>query len=320
LLSQTYDNIEIIIIDDGSTDNSGKICDEYALKDNRIKVIRKENGGLSSARNEGMKIAKGEYISFADSDDWIEPQTYQYVIDIMIKFNPDLIRWGFYHVNEKGKKIQKPIIFDSGFLEGRIKDDFIYNVISGNIENSVWCVLFKKEIIENYNLRTPEQIVQGEDLYLLVSYLLHCKSIYLFTDKYFYNYFQNPLSLSRKYTDKYINETIILIEEMSNLTAQYPLFEKSLSMRITKLIFYIILLIAKSEMSLTHKLQKIKLAMSHIEFIKQLKILKFTDYISVKVFPVFLAYKGYFRLSLYSIIFMNKAYIVYKYIRHKLNE
>lgn len=79
ILNQTYKNLEIILIDDGSTDNSGKICDEYALKDNRIKVIHKENGGLSSARNAGLDICSGDYIGFVDSDDYIAEDMYEYL-------------------------------------------------------------------------------------------------------------------------------------------------------------------------------------------------------------------------------------------------
>ena len=76
IINQTLKDIEIILVDDGSPDNCGKICDEYAAKDTRIKVIHKENGGLSSARNAGMEVAEGEYIGFVDSDDWIESDMY----------------------------------------------------------------------------------------------------------------------------------------------------------------------------------------------------------------------------------------------------
>lgn len=72
ILAQTYNNLEVILVDDGSTDNSGKICDDYALKDKRIRVIHKQNGGVSSARNMALSVAKGEYIGFVDSDDYIE--------------------------------------------------------------------------------------------------------------------------------------------------------------------------------------------------------------------------------------------------------
>ena len=91
ILAQTYQNLEIILVNDGSRDASGSICDAYAQKDSRITVIHKENGGLSSARNAGIDAASGEYLTFVDSDDWIEPQTYEWMgVQIVVK--PP--RWG----------------------------------------------------------------------------------------------------------------------------------------------------------------------------------------------------------------------------------
>jgi glycosyltransferase involved in cell wall biosynthesis len=316
IINQSYKNLEILCIDDGSTDNSGKICDEYALKDNRIKVIHKENGGLASARNAGLKTASGRYINTVDSDDWIEPHTYQYVMDIMIRYNPDLIKWAYYNVNKKGKKLPVPIVSYSGLLEGQAVNEFIYDIIYGkNGTNSVWDTLFKKEIIKNNKLNIPEQITQGEDLYLLVSYLLHCKSVYLLSDKHFYNYFQNSSSLTKKYTSKYINEILILIDEMSTLVKGNAPLEEALSMRVPILIFYTMRLIAKSEMSLARKLQKIQTTALRKGFTKRLNNVRFTDYVSIKTFPVFLAYKGFFKLALLSIIFMDKMHAVYKKIK-----
>ena len=83
IINQTYKNLEIILVDDGSTDNSGKICDEIAIKDNRIKVIHKKNGGLSDARNVGIDIAKGDYLGFVDSDDYIDPDMYSILLNNM---------------------------------------------------------------------------------------------------------------------------------------------------------------------------------------------------------------------------------------------
>ena len=85
VIKQTYKNLEIILVDDGSTDKSGEICDEYASLDNRISVIHKENGGLSSARNAGLKNAHGEYFGFVDSDDAIVEDMYEYLYDILLK-------------------------------------------------------------------------------------------------------------------------------------------------------------------------------------------------------------------------------------------
>lgn len=99
ILAQTYDNLEIILVEDGTKDASGVICDEYAEKDARIKVIHKENGGLSSARNAGMEIARGEYFGFVDSDDWIEPEFYGTMLTLAQKYDADLVCAGRYDVD-----------------------------------------------------------------------------------------------------------------------------------------------------------------------------------------------------------------------------
>lgn len=90
ILAQTYRNLEIILVDDGSPDNCGAICDEYAGKDSRVKVIHKENGGLSDARNAGMEIMSGKYVAFVDSDDWIEPQMYQRLLELMEHYEAEM--------------------------------------------------------------------------------------------------------------------------------------------------------------------------------------------------------------------------------------
>lgn len=102
VINQTYKNLEIILVDDGSPDNCGKICDEYAKKDNRIKVIHKENGGLSSARNAGLDIARGEYISFIDSDDYVSKD---FIKNMSIQMaNADLIICGMKNVYKEDEK------------------------------------------------------------------------------------------------------------------------------------------------------------------------------------------------------------------------
>ena len=98
ILSQTYENLEILLVDDGSTDDSGLICEEYAKKDTRIRVIHKENGGLSSARNSGLDAASGEYIGFVDSDDWIEPEMYAEMLSLMLKSDAQIVCAGRYDV------------------------------------------------------------------------------------------------------------------------------------------------------------------------------------------------------------------------------
>ena len=105
ILAQTYENLEILLVDDGTKDNSGAICDAYARQDARVKAIHKKNGGLSSARNAGIDAATGEYLSFVDSDDWIEPDMYEKMMALMEKYSVRLVCAGRWDVSsETGEK------------------------------------------------------------------------------------------------------------------------------------------------------------------------------------------------------------------------
>lgn len=95
IVNQTYKNLEIILVDDGSPDNCGKICDEYARLDSRIKVVHKDNGGLSSARNAGLDIMTGEYFAFVDSDDWLDPDMYDSLMKVAVDTNADIVTGGY---------------------------------------------------------------------------------------------------------------------------------------------------------------------------------------------------------------------------------
>ena len=103
ILNQTHSALEVILVDDGSPDGSGKICDEYAARDSRVRVIHKKNGGLSDARNAGIDIAQGDYIAFVDSDDWLEPDTYESMLAAMEKYQAKLVCAGrFDNSDETG--------------------------------------------------------------------------------------------------------------------------------------------------------------------------------------------------------------------------
>ena len=143
--NQTYHNLEIILVDDGSTDNSGKLCDEWAVKDLRIKVIHKDNGGLSSARNIGLDNAKGEYIGYVDSDDWIDMEMYSYLWTILKSYQVDVAFCDFYRFRKRvpNKKVKEKIIL----REGKEIDDFFYRVNGEKSAYGVWCGLYRKEKI-----------------------------------------------------------------------------------------------------------------------------------------------------------------------------
>lgn len=144
---QTYENIEIILVDDGSTDNSGRICDNLATNDVRIRVIHKNNGGLSDARNVGIENSTGEYIFFVDSDDWIEFNTIEYLYEILLKYNSDIAVCGYYdetNIEESSDDLNPQIYEYRSNLEainGLIFDGAKIGVV-------VWNKLYRKELFK----------------------------------------------------------------------------------------------------------------------------------------------------------------------------
>ena len=153
ILEQTYADLEIILVDDGSTDGSGSICDEYKLKDDRVVVIHKCNGGLSDARNAGLDIARGEYIGFVDSDDYIEPDMYEVLYKNCERYAADLAAARFVKFNTQGE-VRKNFTEN---IEVFSREEMLRLFIVGDrryeITMSVWDRLYKRELISD--LRFP---------------------------------------------------------------------------------------------------------------------------------------------------------------------
>lgn len=184
IVSQKYKDLEIILVDDGSKDNCPEICDEYAEKDSRIKVVHKENGGLVSARQEGLKVATGEYVGFVDGDDWIDDNMYQSMADIIYKHSPDLIACEF--VNEFEDKAEVSVqIFEEGFYDkARLKAEIYPKMLfkgsfyQFGIYPNCWTKLFKREILEKNLPLVDTRIKMGEDAAFTYACLLVSNSFY----------------------------------------------------------------------------------------------------------------------------------------------
>ena len=189
LVNQTYHNIEIILVDDGSPDRSGEICDEYAKKDKRVKVIHQSNGGLSDARNTALDIAKGDYLMFVDSDDWIEKKTCEILNRLASDYKADTVIFGLNFVFDSGKVIRSKRGMAGLTDKNMCMKYLIHNVARGGIFNYACNKMFSSHLFEG--LRFPEGI-NSEDYYALFN-------IFLKIDKMFYNNKCLYLHYSRTY-------------------------------------------------------------------------------------------------------------------------
>lgn len=181
ILAQTFTDFEVILVDDGSPDNSGKICDEYAEKDSRVRVLHKANGGLSSARNAGIEIAKGKYLGFVDSDDYIAEDMYELLYNNILKENADMSICGIYDVYEGKEPIVKPTI------EKVVSaDEALLLILQGNII-SVHAVnkLYKRELFSK--VRYPEGKYH-EDSFIIVDLLEQCQKVAIDSKQKYYYY------------------------------------------------------------------------------------------------------------------------------------
>ena len=187
ILRQTYSNFELILIDDGTPDRSGIICDRYAEKDSRIRVIHKENGGVSTARNAGIDAAKGEWVTFVDSDDWVQ-ENYLEVLTSPLGVDDYDMTIGVLEWRAISRKIQEY----EGYSINIGEASQIERALNCSELLGPWLKLFSLNIIKNNSMRFSKGIALGEDAIFVAKYLKHCKKIYM-TGKaiYCYNWLNN---------------------------------------------------------------------------------------------------------------------------------
>ena len=190
IVNQTYQNLEILLIDDGSTDCSGKICDEYAQKDKRIKVIHKENGGVSSARNKGLAEATGEYIGFVDGDDYIDKNMYEIMLKEIKKDTIEFVMCDFNIVNPKDE--MEEIDLERYPIEVMRK---VKSIEKFYPSSEVWRCLFMREQLKN--VKFDEDMNIAEDLKFICHYILtNCKNNSIFIKRKLYYYVRRENSIT----------------------------------------------------------------------------------------------------------------------------
>ncbi|VTX69886.1 glycosyltransferase family 2 protein [Gemella haemolysans] len=225
IVNQTYKNLEIILVDDGATDNSGKLCDELAKIDNRIKVYHKENGGLSDARNYGVERATGDYIGFVDSDDYIDAEMYEKLYEAIKKENADVAECNLkiiypnrveLYTNEKYFKV----CTKQEYLEEYLKIEKVFG--------SVWTKLIKSDIAKK--LVFPKGKLY-EDTYYAYD-LINVADSYVIMDAPYYNYFMRENSITNAKFNLRIFDLIEIVEEFHNTVYEnYPELEKAADCR-----------------------------------------------------------------------------------------
>lgn len=189
LVNQTYHNLEIILVDDGSPDNCSQMCDDWTKKDSRIKVIHKENGGLSDARNAGMDLATGDVISFIDSDDWIDLKAFESILNSMKKDGSDIVSCGVKWVNEDGKLLRTDSVKEHELLNPH--DAMRELLHDGKLKQHVWNKLYRRNMMENIPF---EKGKYHEDVFWSYQVIGKAKSVSVIPDSY-YNYVQRADSI-----------------------------------------------------------------------------------------------------------------------------
>ncbi len=232
ILNQSFHNFELILVNDGSTDLSGQICDEYARMDKRVHVIHKRNGGNTSARRAGLDSAEGNYVGFVDSDDWIEPEMYDQLLRIQNQTNADMVSSGYYRCYENSESIVLDDVED-GYYDASNYNDII-NVLLGTFDGkdkhiiaSLCCKLFKKGIIQEVMKRLPDIIQYGEDLYCTVSATLKSESIYV-SHNAFYHYRMHANSIVHTKDDSFFIKLNQLFLGMRDEIVKYPAYKEVL--------------------------------------------------------------------------------------------
>jgi len=199
--SQTYSTLEIILVDDGSTDRSGAMCDELAKHDDRIRVIHKENGGLSDARNFGLAEATGEYVCFIDSDDWVEPDMISSAVDALKKENSDIAIWGYYaDFVDAGEKIlssSKRILREEPHFDGENPYGEIGSVLG--FCGYAWNKLYRLPFLKEQQLTFTKGISLVEDILFNAKAICRAESVTFLPTAYNHYMQRNAETLGTKF-------------------------------------------------------------------------------------------------------------------------
>lgn len=229
IINQEFKNIEIILVDDESPDNCGEICEEYRVKDNRIKVIHQKNQGVSVARNSGIDIAEGEWIAFVDADDWIEPNYIKKFYDMSLKSNSDILMCASY-VNYSSREV-KNAFFKEKVLEeqGNGKDRFILQFLCNKIYNdnlstadigAPWGKIYRREFLVSTGLKFNPKLIRMQDNIFNLHAFQNASQLY-YQEEYLYHYRKSEFSGFSRFTPNIIKYYELVFKELDEFIIRY---------------------------------------------------------------------------------------------------
>ena len=234
IINQTYKNLEIILVNDGSTDNSGQLCDELARKDDRIRVVHKKNGGLSDARNVGIYEAKAELIGFIDSDDYIDEDMYEVLMNNLKDANADLSMCGHYDVynNVPEAQVADKKIWELSPQEA-IKMVMEAKILSVTAVNK----LYKKSLFSELKFEIGKI---AEDAFIMIKLLDKCNKIVATNEKkYYYVHRENSIT-TQKFSLKFLNVIEAYEQNKEIILEKYPELREVAQMRMNWAYFYVL--------------------------------------------------------------------------------
>lgn len=252
LIHQTLEEIQIILVNDGSTDNSSSICDEFARKDDRILVIHKKNEGQGIARNHGLANTSGEYVCFLDSDDYYELDTCEMLYQHLKETNADLCCFGYQIDDKDGNLVRRPLIREKIYQGQEVTEDFILHYFGDlpeddNLRGFSSCMsVFRTSIIREYELEFPsERKVLSEDTIFSLEFCKHV-NVVATLPQVFYHYCQNAESFSQGYRKDKFEKTKILYSILKEYTKEFQVEEKT-NIRLAMLIWVNLMACMKQE-------------------------------------------------------------------------
>lgn len=223
IINQTYSDIEIILVDDGSTDQSGEICDQYAERDSRIRVIHQENSGLQRVRTVGVSCATGQYVSFVDGDDFVQENMCKDISSLICESDPDIIITGSTYVYPDYCELYQDNIKSGFYDKWNLKDDIYKRMMAHgadmkrDLSPSVWAKWFKREIIAKVLPQINEKIVVGQDVPCTYHCMLLAESVFVCNDMHHYQYRYVTTSASRVYKDSWIGTVCCLCDQLDKI-------------------------------------------------------------------------------------------------------